>query len=178
VFEIHQTELAGVLELEPRVHRDSRGEFVKTWSDALFRDAGLHFTPRETYFTVSAKHVIRGMHFQLPPGEHSKLVCCLQGALLDVVLDLRRSPTYGAHLTRELSADNRRMLLIPPGCAHGFLSLADGTVTSYTVDGPYVPELDFGIAWDSFGYTWPCETPELSQRDETFDPLDEFPSPF
>lgn len=173
------TDLPGVLVLRPRVFSDARGTFVKTYHADTFRDLGIPFTPREEFFSVSARGVVRGMHFQLPPAAHDKLVYCVAGAVLDVVLDLRPGgPTYGCSITRELSQDNREMLFIPVGCAHGFLALTDGAVMVYQTSTVHTPAQDAGILWNSFGFTWPVTDPVLSDRDRRFPALSEFRSPF
>src|SRR4051812_24195431 len=106
-------ELAGVFVVQPKIFSDQRGVFVKTYHEELFREAGIAFTPREEFFSTSRKNVVRGMHFQLPPAAHDKLVFCPTGKVLDVVVDLRKgSRTFGKTFTRELSAENREMLFI------------------------------------------------------------------
>ena len=181
MFTVHQTSLAGVVSLEPRLFTDHRGSFVKTFHDQAFRDLGLPLEAREEFFSTSHKHVLRGMHFQVPPGDHAKLVYCLAGAVLDVVLDLRRnSPTRGQAHAEELSESNRRSLYIPSGFAHGFLALTEGALMVYKTSTVYDPACDRGIRWDSFGFAWPlgCAVPILSKRDNEFPALADFNSPF
>jgi dTDP-4-dehydrorhamnose 3,5-epimerase len=128
------TPLSGALVLTLPAHADARGLFVKTFHDALFKAADVEFTLRESYFSISERNVIRGMHFQLPPHQHSKIVFCPRGAILDVIVDLRReSPTYGQYLAQELSADNHKAFFIPEGFAHGFKALTEGAMTYYLV---------------------------------------------
>ena len=173
------TDLPGVWLLQPRVFTDGRGSFVKTYHAGTFRDLGIAFTPREEFFSVSAKDVIRGMHFQLPPAAHDKLVYCVAGAVLDVVVDLRRSsPAFGRFITRELSETNREMFFIPTGCAHGFLALSGQATMVYQTSTTHSPAHDAGILWDSFGFTWPVNHPVLSDRDRQFPALSSFTSPF
>ena len=118
------------------------------------------------------------MHFQVPPFGHSKLVYCTAGAILDVALDLRKnSPTFLKHISLKLSADQANMIYLPEGLAHGFLSLEDATVI-YNVSTVYKPEADLGILWSSIGMDWPDTQPKLSERDESFQSLEEFESPF
>ena len=178
---VHPTGLAGLVVLEPRVFTDLRGTFVKTFHDSAFRELGLAFAPREEYFSTSHKNVVRGMHFQVPPADHAKLVYCVTGAVLDVVLDLRRnSPTYGGTFAGELSETNRRSLFIPTGFAQGFLALTDNALMVYKTSTVHDPACDRGIHWQSFGFTWPLggATPILSKRDEALPPLADFNSPF
>jgi len=179
VIEKIETALSGLAVLRPRIFRDPRGSFVKTYHAGLFEELGLPFQPREEFFSVSAKDVVRGMHFQLPPAAHAKLVYCLTGRVLDVVLDLRRaSPTCGRYYTRELSAENREMLFIPEGFAHGFLALENDTAMVYQTSTVHAPAQDAGIRWDGFGFSWPVQNPVLSERDQRFPALSEFVSPF
>lgn len=174
-----ETGFASLLILQPKVFADHRGIFVKTFQETLFRGLGIAFQPREEFYSTSRKDVLRGMHFQLPPVAHAKLVYCLQGRVLDVVLDLRRqSETYGRAFARELDAVSRELLFIPVGFAHGFVSLADDSLLVYKTDAVHSPAHDTGIAWNSFGFAWPVARPRLSERDSRFPAWDEFNSPF
>jgi dTDP-4-dehydrorhamnose 3,5-epimerase len=161
------------------VLRDARGAFVKTFHEDRFAEIGLRTDWREEYFSTSAKHVIRGMHFQVPPQEHAKLVFCVHGRVLDVVLDLRQdSSTFGTARSVELTPENGFGLYVPVGCAHGFLSLADDSVMYYKVTSVHSPEHDAGIAYDSFGFDWPVSEPILSDRDRAHPSLAVFETPF
>ena len=174
-----ETGFAGLLVLQPRPVADRRGVFVKTFHETRFRELGIAFQPREEFYSISAKDVLRGMHFQLPPAAHAKLVYCLQGRVLDVVLDMRRnSATSGRAFTRELNAVNRELLFVPVGFAHGFLSLADDSLMVYKTDAVHSPAHDAGIAWDSFGFDWPVAHPTLSERDRKFPAWPAFETPF
>jgi dTDP-4-dehydrorhamnose 3,5-epimerase len=158
---------------------DNRGSFVKSFSETKLRDAGVEFTLRESYFSFSKKDVIRGMHFQLPPHQHSKIVFCQQGAILDVTVDLRKeSPTYLQHFTHELSAANHKALFIPEGFAHGFKALTDDALTYYLVSSEYNREHDTGIRYDTIGFDWGIKEPVISARDLSFAALKDFDSPF
>jgi dTDP-4-dehydrorhamnose 3,5-epimerase/CDP-3, 6-dideoxy-D-glycero-D-glycero-4-hexulose-5-epimerase len=179
MFTIHSQPLPGTFVLEPRLFEDNRGDFVKTYHKNLFLDFRIDFTPTEEFFSTSHKDVLRGMHFQLPPHAHSKLVYCIRGAVLDVIVDLRKeSPSYGKHVAIELSEENHLLFFIPKGFGHGFLSLEDNSVMVYKTDHAYVPESDTGIRYDSFGYDWPAKDPLISERDLNFETLKGFPSPF
>jgi dTDP-4-dehydrorhamnose 3,5-epimerase len=159
--------------------QDARGVFVKTFHDTNFKQAGIDFTLRESYFSLSKKDVIRGMHFQTPPHHHSKIVFCPQGAILDVIVDLRKaSSTYGHHYATELSAANHKAYFIPEGFAHGFKSLTDDAITYYLVSSEYSQPHDTGIRYDSIGYDWAVTDPVISARDLSFGTLKEFDSPF
>ena len=158
---------------------DVRGSFVKTFNDTLFQSLGIHFNLKESYFSVSAKDVIRGMHFQLPPHQHAKIVFCPVGAILDVALDLRKhSPTYGQCFSQILSAENHKAFYIPEGFAHGFKALTNDALTYYLVSSEYDKESDAGIAFNSFGFEWDCASPIMSDRDKNFIALQDFKSPF
>jgi len=173
------TELPGLQIIRPRVFRDERGCFVKTFHAGQFRELGLNFEPHEEFFSTSAKGVLRGMHFQRPPAAHAKLVYCVAGSVLDVVLDLRKNcPTFGHSCARELSAANHDMFFIPVGFAHGFLALDDGATMVYQTNTIHSPEHDAGVRWDSFGFDWPVNNPVLSDRDQKFPSLRDFSSPF
>jgi len=174
-----ETEFPGLVVLQPRIFQDHRGTFVKTFHADLFQSLGLKFTPQEEFFSTSNQGVLRGMHFQLPPAAHAKLVYCVSGSVLDVVLDLRRSsPMYGRSYARSLNSVNRELLFIPVGFAHGFLALVEGTTMVYQTDTVHAPAQDAGILWNSFGFSWPAPQPELSSRDAAFPPWQNFQSPF
>jgi dTDP-4-dehydrorhamnose 3,5-epimerase len=121
---------------------------------------------------------LRGMHFQLPPAAHDKLVYCPVGKVLDVVLDLRSSAKRGRFISRELNASNREMLFIPRGCAHGFVALEDESMMVYQTSTVHSPAHDAGVLWNSFGFAWPVANPILSERDQKFPALRDFKSPF
>lgn len=158
---------------------DHRGEFVKTIHRESFEQAGVEWRFTESYFSVSAKDVIRGMHFQLPPADHDKLVYVIAGSITDVVLDIRRrSPTYGQYFATTLSADNRKAVYIPKGLAHGFVSLEPQSIVEYHTTTSQHKGYEGGILWNSFGYAWPVEEPILSERDQAFIPFTQEPSFF
>lgn len=146
----------------------------------MFFEHGLPLVWREMYISSSHQGVIRGMHFQIPPHDHNKLVCCIQGRVWDVVVDLRcGSPTYGKYFATYLDENEGKQLLIPKGCAHGFLSLSDQSMLVYAVDSEYSREHDKGIRWDSCNIAWPLLYPPiLSDRDQSFPALNEFVTPF
>jgi dTDP-4-dehydrorhamnose 3,5-epimerase len=179
VMSWEKLDIDGVYLFHPKVFEDERGVFVKTFAREFLTEPDVTFALHEEFYSVSVKHVIRGMHFQLPPFAQNKMVYCLHGRVLDVLLDLRRkSPTRGRHLALELSDDPCSVLWIPPGVAHGFQALSHRTILVYKTDQPYSPEHDRGIRYDSFGYHWPCKAPVISERDLGFPPLDEFETVF
>ena len=154
---------------------DERGIFVKTFNKNAFNELSLNFEIRESYYSISKRNVIRGMHFQSPPHDHEKLVYVPQGAILDVVVDLRKkSPTYGKYISVELSDQNNKSIFIPKGFAHGFKSLLDNTITVYNVATEYNTTADTGIHYNSFGFDWKVDNPIISQRDSVFSGLNNF----
>lgn len=165
--------------LKPRIFEDSRGKFVKIFTNDFFLEFGLDIDFKETYYSVSHKDVIRGMHFQTPPHDHIKLVYVPVGKIIDVVLDIRKnSPTYGQHFSCELSSENGNALIVPKGLAHGFKSLVDNTNVTYMQTTCYAQDNDGGVRHDSFGFDWNCKNPKLSDRDKSFPTLSEFETPF
>jgi dTDP-4-dehydrorhamnose 3,5-epimerase/CDP-3, 6-dideoxy-D-glycero-D-glycero-4-hexulose-5-epimerase len=158
---------------------DARGSFTKTFHETTLAAVGVQFTLRESYFSLSKKDVIRGMHFQTPPHQHSKVVFCPQGAILDVIVDLRKdSATYKQYYATELSGDNHKAYFIPEGFAHGFKSLTDDAITYYLVSSEYSREHDTGIRFDSVGFDWGVNNPIISERDLSFVGMGEWESPF
>jgi len=172
-----QTPLAGAYVIALEKRGDDRGFFARTFCENEFRSHGLVTRFAQVNDSLSAsKGTLRGMHYQLPPAAEVKLVRCIRGALHDVILDLRSdSPTFGRSFGIELSAENRQMLYVPKGFAHGFLTLADDTEAFYFVDEFYAPQYERGIRWDDprFGIVWPFPPTVLSEKDANqrdFDP--------
>lgn len=158
---------------------DFRGLFVKTFHETTLKEQGISFDLKESYFSISNKDVIRGMHFQLPPHQHAKIVFCPQGAILDVILDLRQdSAAFGKYMMQVLSADNHKAFYIPEGFAHGFKALTADAMTYYLVSSEYSKDHDAGIRYDSFDFDWEVSKPILSERDRSFPALTDFNSPF
>jgi len=178
MIEVLDQVLPGVQLLAPRTSRDARGEFVKTFHAGAFAELGLDFAPVEEFFSTSLRGVVRGMHFQLPPYQHAKLVYCIVGRVTDVVLDMRRhSLEFRKFASAELSSANRRMLFIPAGVAHGFLAEED-SVMIYQTSTVHAPSHEGGVRWNSFGFDWGSTKPILSQRDAGLPAFDELTSPF
>lgn len=166
-------------EIQPRVFDDERGRFVKVFHQDAFTKLDLQTEFAEEYYSVSRRGVIRGLHFQTPPMDHVKLVYCVQGEVLDVVLDLRvGSPTFGKVATFALSASKANFVYLPKGLAHGFCVLSDEATLVYKVSTAYSAEHDSGVLWNSIDLDWPTKNPILSERDRTFRPFSEFDSPF
>lgn len=169
----------GCIELQPKVIRDERGVFVKTFHKDHFAEMGLQTMWAEEYYSISRKGVLRGLHFQLPPHDHEKLVYCVAGEVMDVVVDLRNgSPTYGQYARFALDSETAKMVYIPRGLAHGFYTLSDSAMMMYKVSSVYAPDHDAGIFWNSVDVPWPDTHPILSQRDREFPPFSSFVSPF
>jgi dTDP-4-dehydrorhamnose 3,5-epimerase len=178
-MELIPTALEGCYQVSPFFVQDERGTFVKTFHEERFSALGLPIDWREEYYSSSRKGVIRGMHFQTPPHDHEKLVYCIQGQVLDVVVDLRMSSsTHGRHIAVKLDAVSGQGLMIPKGMAHGFLALTDDALMAYKVTSVYSPENDAGIRWDSFGLDWGVDLPIVSTRDRAHPKFSEFNSPF
>lgn len=170
-----KTEIEGVFIIENFHASDDRGSFTKTYHKEFFQKNELCTDFRESYFSVSKKNVIRGMHFQLPPHDHEKLVYVAKGEVIDVILDLRKeSRTYGKAISIILNESNQRSVYIPKGLAHGFKSIQDNTIMIYNVSTVYNNKSDFGICYDSFNFNWEVESPIISDRDKALITFEEF----
>lgn len=165
--------LPGATLLEFPLQADDRGWFRKPFQRSLFRDLGLPNDFDEQFFSFSVRGVIRGLHHQLPPSDQWKLVVCLSGTIWDVTLDLRTaSPMAREHRAVTLSADSPLAVLIPPGCAHGFLTQSTTALVGYWVTSEHDPDRDTGVRWDSAGVEWPFDgSPTVSVRDRSLPAL-------
>lgn len=169
--------LQGVYLIEPEKRCDDRGFFARAFCQDEFarHDLATRFVQVNDSLSLS-KGTLRGMHYQLAPREETKMVRCVRGALHDVVLDLRsNSPTFGRSFGAELTDENRRMMYVPKGFAHGYVTLTDHVEVIYLVDEFYAPELERGIRWDdpNFDLVWPIEPVVVSDKDRrhpNFDP--------
>lgn len=174
-----KTSIPGCLRLQVPCMRDARGSLTKVYHAACFERAGVDFTIREVFHSVSRRGVLRGLHFQVPPADHAKAVCCLTGAVRDVVVDLRLgSPTYGRHELFRIDAENAEVVCIPRGVAHGFYVESEEATLLYFVSSMHAPASDRGVRWDSCGVLWGVENPVLSERDRNLPALADFASPF
>jgi dTDP-4-dehydrorhamnose 3,5-epimerase len=179
MFTFKASKIKGCFEIQPRVIGDIRGKFVKVFHAAEFSKHGLETSYVEDFFSVSNKGVIRGLHFQLPPYDHVKIVYCQQGEAMDVVVDLRLgSPTYGEFEIFKLSGEKANGIYIPAGLAHGFCATSESALMIYKVSSVYSPEYDSGVRWDSMDIPWPIVNPTLSSRDLKFPEFTDFISPF
>ena len=182
-MEVIQTSIDGVVILEPKVFRDARGYFFESFSQREFEENVRKINFVQDNESMSSYGVIRGFHFQRPPFTQSKLVRCVKGRVLDVVVDIRKgSPTYGQHVAVELSEWNHRQFFVPRGFAHGFSVLSEIAVFQYKCDNFYIPEADGGISIkdETLGINWqiPVEKAILSEKDIRHGCLKDFDSPF
>ena len=176
---LKKSKIQGCFELQPKIFEDARGKFVKTFHEQEFSSRGLETKFEEEYYSISNKNVIRGLHFQLPPMDHIKMVYCVEGEVLDVVVDLRvGSPTFGQFEMFELTALKANSIYIPKGMAHGFCVKSEQAILVYKVSTVYAPDCDAGIHWSSVGIQWRTNNPILSVRDQEFPKFNEFVSPF
>lgn len=183
IMEVIKTAIEGVYVIEPKVFGDARGYFFESFSERVFQEkvGDIHFVQDNE--SMSKYGVMRGLHFQRPPYAQSKLVRCVKGEVLDVVVDIRKgSPTYGQHVAVLLTEDNHRQFFIPQGFAHGFAVLSESAVFQYKCDNFYHPEADGGISIldESLGIDWGLTMEEalLSEKDTKHPKLAEFDSPF
>lgn len=170
---ITPTNLENVLIIEPVVHGDNRGWFTESYNKIELEDRGINFNFIQDNHSYSAKKgTIRGLHYQNNPRTQTKLVRCTRGSIFDVAVDIRRgSPDYGKWFGIELSADNKKQLLIPKGFAHGFLTLTDNVEVQYKCDHVYAPDCDGNILWSdpAIGIDWPIQnnSPIISTKDQS-----------
>lgn len=168
-MKLTKTAIEDVLVLEPQVFGDYRGWFMETWTKQKFEAAGIHADFVQDNQSMSAKKgTLRGLHFQKSPKAQLKLLRCTRGKILDVAVDLRRnSPSYKKWVSVELSAENKRQILIPKGFAHGFVTLSDDVEVQYKVDEYYAPECDRSVRFDDpeIGVDWGVGNPVLSEKD-------------
>lgn len=183
-MEVIKTAIEGVLIIEPKVFGDKRGYFFESFNAKEFSEkTGLNITFVQDNESRSCYGVLRGLHFQLPPYTQSKLVRVVKGRVLDVAVDIRKgSPTYGKHVSCELTEDNHRQFYVPKGMAHGFCVLSDDAVFQYKCDNFYHPEVDGGISIldESLGIDWgiPVDIAVLSDKDTKHPRLKDFVTPF
>jgi dTDP-4-dehydrorhamnose 3,5-epimerase len=167
-----ETALAGVFLVEPQKLVDERGFFARAWCREAFESRGLNPTVDQANIGFSSRRgTLRGLHYQTAPYEEAKLVRCTRGAVYDVAVDLRpESPTFLGWIGLKLSADTHRMLYVPEGCAHGYLTLTDEAEISYQSSRPYVPEAVAGRRYDdpALGIDWPIEVQVVSDQDRAW----------
>lgn len=182
-MEVIKTAIDGVVIIEPKIFKDSRGYFFESFSQREFEEKVRKVNFVQDNESMSSYGVMRGLHFQRPPFTQSKLVRCVKGAVLDVAVDIRKgSPTYGQHVAVELTEDNHRQFFVPRGFAHGFAVLSETAVFQYKCDNFYHPEADGGISITdtTLGIDWriPVDKAKLSEKDTLHKVLKDFDSPF
>lgn len=175
-FSFQRLEIPEVVLIEPKVFQDGRGFFMETYKFSDFAAFGITERFVQDNHSRSRRGVIRGLHYQNPPRAQGKLVRVVVGEIFDVAVDIRKgSPTYGKWVGERLSADNKRMLYIPPGFAHGFCVLSEVAEVVYKVTEEYAPEHEAGIIWNdpAIGISWPIANPIISEKDAAFPVLRE-----
>jgi dTDP-4-dehydrorhamnose 3,5-epimerase len=178
-MEIRSLPIVGCYEITSQPFRDERGNLVKTFYAQIFQSWGLETHFVEEFYTISRQGVLRGMHFQVPPEECTKIVFCPHGEVMDVMVDLRiGSPTFGKTHVVSLSAEGANQVYMPPGIAHGYLVRSEGAIVVYKMTKPYSPQCDTGIHWASIGLNWPTSSPIISERDAKYPKLSDYCSPF
>ena len=178
-FSVKSTNIEGCFVIQPKVFSDHRGKFVKVFNSDSFSELNLMSSFEEEYYSVSKKGVLRGLHFQTPPDAHIKLVTCIEGKIIDVVVDLRKkSSSYLKVFSLEINSDLGNMLYVPEGLAHGFYTLSEEAIFLSMNSKKYSPECDNGIKWNSIDFDWPDKTPIVSEKDDNMPLLKNFNSPF
>lgn len=177
-MEFEKTEIEGVLLLKPEVYRDRRGIFLESYRKSLFRERGLEIDFVQDNVSSSKQHAIRGLHYQIE-NPQDKLIMVMQGEVLDVAVDLRRSsPTFGKHVKRIISEENRYQLFVPKGFAHGFSILSGEALVYYKCSDYYNPEGERGLYWNDpeLNIDWEVKDPIISEKDRNQPELAEIPT--
>jgi len=175
-FSFTETKIPGVVVIEYKKFDDNRGFFMETFQKTEFAAHGITLPFVQDNYSHSIRGVLRGLHYQKNPFAQGKLVLVLKGSVFDVGVDIRQgSPTYGEWIGETLSAENRKMLYLPPGMAHGFCVLSDEVDFFYKVTADYAPEMDRGFIWNDpeVGIEWPISDPILSEKDKHLPPFRE-----
>ena len=180
-MEIIKTPIEGLLAIKPKIFGDDRGHFFESWSEESFAKNGLNLDFVQDNQSLSSKGVLRGLHFQNPPFAQGKLVRVIKGAVLDVVLDIRKeSTTYGQHFSIELNEENKTIFWIPPGFAHGFIALEDDTIFTYKCTEVYNSASEEALLWSDkdFNIDWGALEPLVSDKDLVAGSFKNFKSQF
>lgn len=178
-MKFNKSKLKDCYEIIPNTLTDNRGIFIKTFHYDSFKYNGLETNFAEQYYSISHQGVLRGLHFQNPPKHHVKLVYCLTGQVIDVVVDLRiGSPTYGQFEMFDLSADKKNMVYIPAGMAHGFYVISESAIVVCNLSTVYSAQHDQGILWNSLDIPWPAPSPILSKKDRELPNFSDLSSQF
>ena len=181
-MEVLNCTIDGLFIIKPQLYTDHRGSFFESFNYKKYLEfLGKDIKLVQDNMSVSKKHVLRGLHFQLPPFAQGKLVTVIRGSVLDVAVDLRKqSETFGKYFSIELSGTNKLQFWIPPGFAHGFVALEDDTIFSYKCSNYYSPQHEQTILWNdnALNIDWGIVEPVISQKDEEGIPFAGFESPF
>ncbi|MDP2423596.1 MAG: dTDP-4-dehydrorhamnose 3,5-epimerase [Bacteroidales bacterium] len=180
-MEIIQTSIPDVLIIKPTIYKDDRGYFFESFHQDHLRKAGVSMDFVQDNESRSEKNVLRGLHFQTPPHAQGKLVRVIKGAVIDVAVDIRKkSPWYGQCVSLQLSEENKHLLWIPPGFAHGFLTLENDTIFSYKCTAYYNKASEGGLRWNDpeLAIDWSITDPVLSEKDNNLPLFNDFSSPF
>lgn len=180
-MKIIETNVPDLLIVEPKVFQDERGYFFEAHNQKKLKESGLELTFVQDNESKSQKGVLRGLHFQKPPYAQGKLVRVIKGAVLDVAVDIRKgSPTFGRHHAVEITEENKKMFWIPPGFAHGFVTLEDETIFFYKCTNYYNKESEGSILWNDpdLNIDWGVQNPVLSEKDRQAPAFSHFDSPF
>ena len=167
-MKVVKTTIEGLVIIEPKIYKDERGYFFESWNHRKFSELVTPVNFVQDNQSCSLKNTLRGLHFQNPPYEQGKLVRVISGSVLDVAVDIRiSSPSYGHHFSVILSKDNNKMFYIPPGFAHGFLSLEDNTIMSYKCTGDYNKLSEGSLLWNdkNLNINWGITKPIISDKD-------------
>ena len=178
---IIKTPIENLLVLEPKVFEDKRGYFFESFNKKKLEDIGIKESFVQDNQSLSNKNVLRGLHFQAPPFAQGKLVRVIKGSVLDIAVDIRKeSATYGKYFSIILSEQNKKMFWIPPGFAHGFLTLEDQTIFSYKCSGDYNPSSEGSLLWNDpqLNIEWNIDEPIVSAKDQEAQAFTSFKSPF
>ncbi len=176
-MKVTETELEGVLLVEPHVFSDTRGHFLEAYQETRYAEAGIHGPFVQDNLVKSERHVLRGLHLQNPHGQ-GKLVQALEGEIFDAAVDVRwGSPTFGKWFGAILTAADHRQIYVPPEFAHGYVVVSYGALVSYKTTDFYTPEAELAVAWDDpeIAIDWPIANPVLSERDAAAPRLSEIP---
>ena len=168
-MKIINTPLDGLLVFAPEIYEDDRGYFFESWNKKIFKEFGLNYEFNQDNQSLSKYGVLRGLHFQNPPYAQGKLVRVVKGKVLDVVVDIRSdSSTYGSHYKIELSETNKLIFWIPPGFAHGFITLENDTIFSYKCTSVYNKKSEQALLWsdETLNIDWQIKKPIVSQKDQ------------
>ncbi len=180
-MQIEKLDIEGLLVIHPDIFEDERGFFYESYNFDKYSKLGLDARFVQDNLSKSQKNVLRGLHFQNPPHAQGKLVQVIHGSVIDVAVDIRKgSKTYGKHHSILLSSKNKTQFYVPPGFAHGFLTLEDDTLFSYKCTDVYHKESEGSILWNDsgLGIEWPTDDPIVSEKDQVAPPFESFKSEF